>query len=1399
MTTYNDYFEVDPGYKPVMTAEEINKEPETWLNFYPHNTFVKILQTLLEKLEHSNKSVWVHGAYGTGKSHAALVIHKLFFDEESRVEKWFTKRKGILPQEVIGGIRKWRKKRVFPIFEYGTEGINSTDRFLVRIERAIAKACKGQSYKIPARGSSEILLARIEEEGTRFFNTRNEIQSQLEHLTPDIKNFEDFKKHVANPKFSDGLYQDARAVLEKRSIFLELDAEGLLDWINDIRQANGLAKIIFLWDEFTTYIDVNRNDLKAFEKMAEEKAQLSGFHFIPITHTHIAAYVAEGSESAKKANDRYSFCPLEIPPNTVFALGHDALKIKKGKDDEWQRELEKLAIGIAPVVTNYMESRIPDVKFDDFKGVLPIHPMSAFLLIYLAQNIGSNVRSFFDYLKDSSGQSEFQAFISKGGPEVDNHQYLTVDYLWHYFVERSDLGTSKDVFEIRAQFDSKTRACRLSEIEQRVFKAVLLYHLMSTALGHQGHDLLMPTVENIVRAFEGDGAVVGVEGILNELCNKHCFAIVGKRCEIFQTGSSIEIAPEMDKLRTEFTRFIASPTADRIDNKIKEYGDKLRYVVKGYNGIDFKHSDIKNKPDYGEGQPAKGNKVLVNFLFARNQQEQLEIPEKAKSFAKHYTGLRMLFITLPDLTFCDDAKNNWENFIEQQSRFNLATDGAMRSVYEEQLKKIFNIWDAKVKEPLRKLRIYIANVTANTEPHEIEGTWTTLKNELQKQLKVWFQYGVDEYSGYFGSAYKVPPNALKAWAKAGITAPEVTGTYQGLVRSFRDNNIGFTPQWFEDNQTHPLSQMREFAMNKLRSSTGRGSNCSIRLLYTDLRRAPYGLQQVGYSAFVLGFVLKEWLDADRKLQWTNGQITKPLDSEILSDIIDTVIQNDDNGVIREEKEICRLSKEDKAFSKGITNIFGLVADPNAAPENTLTMLAAKVPQISGNVPLWVLPSYIRNLGTEPAEDIICAVVTDLCDALKASSRNAANRAEKIKVIGSAFERTEGLVETLKKYLKPDIFMQAFKHYIDLQNPELYKLAETIGDQWNGYCDTIKGLFAQEAGWLWNETDVSSTVVDVKAQYGVICTVQRLCKISTFISFADAKERLSKAMIEQNKIALETLALSHPPIRRLGELVMETKLQGEAIKEFDSILDQQMDTIQSTFFDPSYAAQIAILKSLFADNLGNMSNSEWKSIYNMMTNGALRTEGDFKQTAWNEIEKHQESSLIRQLLAIWKTKTNSDTPAKWSEKTGLPSEVLFTDTETANDIMRIVTSPGDYQRDSIKEAIQRLEQGVISNCSEAKQKNIFMRRYFPVCYSKLDIESKTFSDALAAKLGNEPNTWKKSPNFNTAIADFIREHYAAEFKQKAIKKIQALSNDEAKSILLKLIEKSPDVGLEILGG
>ena len=68
---YCEYFDVDEKYFPCIDESAIRNGAD-WTATYPHETFIRLLNAADKMLSGTTKrSVWIHGAYGTGKSQCA--------------------------------------------------------------------------------------------------------------------------------------------------------------------------------------------------------------------------------------------------------------------------------------------------------------------------------------------------------------------------------------------------------------------------------------------------------------------------------------------------------------------------------------------------------------------------------------------------------------------------------------------------------------------------------------------------------------------------------------------------------------------------------------------------------------------------------------------------------------------------------------------------------------------------------------------------------------------------------------------------------------------------------------------------------------------------------------------------------------------------------------------------------------------------------------------------------------------------------------------------------------------------------------------------------------------------------------------------------------------------------
>ena len=1383
MNFYKDFFGIRSDYAPCMTSADINKTPETWLGFYPHESFVKILRELLVSLEGGNKTLWITGAYGTGKSHASLVLQKLFTDDEDRVLKWLELRKTQIPSPVREGLLTRRNKKVLVIYDVNADGVDAKNQFLMRLQRGITKSLEAGNHVIPLKGKLDEVVERIRQDEPHFFSKRDEMQAQLSHLNAGIKTAEELEKRLRDTNLEAGLVSDAMRVLQARHIYLGLSAEEFLAWVNAALQANGLSKLVYIWDEFSSFMERNRSELKTLEELAEA-AQQGWFYFIPVTHMEITSYVATGSESAKKLNDRFLFRRLDLPNETALKLAADAFVEKPEKAAEWKQDRDLLWHSVKGVAENYMAVNKAGIDAADFKGILPLHPMAAFLLKHLSVAIGSNQRSMFEFLNSS----EFREFIEKGGLDVGGHQFLTVDHLWHYFVERDDLGTAKPIHESRTEY--ARRENDLQPDERRVFKAVLLFVLIKEMQG-AGHPLLSATVENIQRSFEGDGDLHGVDAILKNLEQKHCFAIIDGRCERFSNPSDTrEIEEKKAALNSKFGDLVLKDTEAELIRLLKGINYGGRYDVRVANVDSLTETNILKRESFS----STGNRVLVQFILARDEQEQLRIPEKARRLARHFKDHRMLFVTMPEVSFCRDDAMAWDKFTGNSAHHALASDSASKRVFETQITNAKAAWHSKVMST-GKITVYKPNV--NGEPYAEEVTWGQLRNDwLTSYAKQTFGSYTDDLSGFNISAFAAP-NALQSWALAGMEFDKFTnpGAQRKVVGNWQRLGIAGEETWFDTNPNHPLTQLRDKCKTWQDNTVGAGNICSIRKLYIDLQRPPFGLLGVPHSAFVLGFVLKTWLTGQRKLQWTDGVTSKALDASTLAEIIEAVVKDDGSNNIKNEKLICRLSKEEKAFIEQSSIIFGSNPLADGTVEAALNAIGTKFLQISQNVPLWVLPDYI-NKQNEPNAEMMGKVIDALCAANSISSKgDTETRGNKVKEIGEILLGTQGLAEALSKYMTPVVFEEAFHHYVDSAKPELKASAERMGDSSFNYCKAVKNRFAATSGWLWKPGDVESVLDEVYRQTLCAEHIRNFAGLSGYMSFDDAQNLVKKAVLNENKVPTSFWAKKHPALQRFIELLNRPLLSGEDVKSYEEILVQQSAVIRDVFFDKTQKRQLDAMTEIFGDIWPSAINEAFELYNSLLQESASTDEQSFKVQGRAKIEEYSRTLVSKQVAVLWLERTETKSPDEWSRKHVLPAECILT-VGNAKAIVDAVINPGEVSAErllSVRDVLEK--ENAFIDVDKAGDK--FLKRVLPTRYQKIGFNVGELCEWLSKKLGAIPDQWLSDGRLNETVEAFVKQGYVTHTRKQAMEKVNKLPDSEAKALLLKMIDQIPDVGLSVL--
>ena len=170
---YKDYFNIDPKYYAAVTADLIESGMVSWKSFYPHETFVKLLEKTHTVLSGKDpRSLWVEGAYGTGKSHAALTVKSLLDATDEEVKGYFDDY-GLSKDLCQKIIADKNDGLLITIHRIGSGSIRSDQDLILAVQDSIMSAL--EKHGITNRGEVSLrdaALKWLEKKANRdYFNT----------------------------------------------------------------------------------------------------------------------------------------------------------------------------------------------------------------------------------------------------------------------------------------------------------------------------------------------------------------------------------------------------------------------------------------------------------------------------------------------------------------------------------------------------------------------------------------------------------------------------------------------------------------------------------------------------------------------------------------------------------------------------------------------------------------------------------------------------------------------------------------------------------------------------------------------------------------------------------------------------------------------------------------------------------------------------------------------------------------------------------------------------------------------------------------------------------------------------------------------------------------------------
>lgn len=1393
---YRHYFNIDPDYFPAVNLSVINSKPDMWKKFFPHETFVKLIKDVVSVLNRRQKlSVWVEGAYGTGKSHAVLTLKKLLDANDEEARAYFQKYN--LDNDLCNTLQNIKNSgKIITVHRYGSSNIHGDNDLILAIQESIEKALAEQGIENRASDSlkSSIIRYLSDPENKQSFSVyvkgsyRNLFGGDdVDGIIEKLNSYSDLALHNLMEK----IFQVAR---ERQIRVFTMSTRDLADWIREVIKANGIKAIVFIWDEFTEYFYNNSRNLTGFQELCE-LSETDPFYFVLVTHISSGLF-SEGDKDFIKINGRFvnPHVLISLPENIAFQLMGAAMEKNKDKTiiEDWEcitdelsdrtKEARKLVKGIA------------HIEDKEMKDILPIHPYTALLLKYISSVFDSNQRSMFDFIKNDRGDDikGFQWFIDNYGPE-DENPLLTIDMLWEFFYDKGRDYLARDVRSV-LDYYNRSGNQRLDIDEKRVLKTVLLLQAISQHAG-DSVDLFIPNEKNINSAFEGsdmDGGAASrcAEKLVRDkiLFKKQLGS--GK----FQYNAYInEVSgAELDKYKQEIDRksttsLITEQLVDKssiIDFVNLSGALKLRYELKYVSSSDF---DTQTKLLRNQ-EEKYGNKIVAVVCFAKNDSESVILGKKIHD-AISDGSYNMIFIDTTSTTFGAIGYNQYRDDMAQ-AMYQQGKDNSLALQYTNNAKESLKKW---------KSRIISGEFKVYTQDKQ-EGILATTLESLYAVLS---DINKSKFPDCLEASYNVIPNMYSLSSlKLGVECGANETTRQVFSSSNKDTKLEnaldgawHVPNYWVVRPNILISKIKLHVQKIIQDGFDNGGRVSIKEIYDSLTGAPYGFMACNLTAFILGFILKEYVDGS--YSYSDGLTNDILDVARLKEMVSDIISQQITPNPRyKDKYIVAMTEDEKSFNEATAIAFDIQKNLCSSIEHSRERIRDRMKFFS--FPIWTLKSNLDNVECNTDKETLKSLIDLYCGIANSNNMSVSKTDNDIAIeIGKLCRKNSSAAADLRTLLTAENCTAGMEAYLkEFENGELISLAREVGD--NGqYINVLRKKFdADAANWVWNVETAQQKIREVILEYKIILESNKVN--SKNISYDNTvKEWCDKC----NYIRISYYALKNylDDMNPFFDMLYQIKKSG-------IILDSQKQTFLNllTMYSSNYIMfynnQINLFKKVCAFYVQGFTDEETKELFQMIPTGTFTYEkADYFNLVDQKVKDYKDTLCNQKLKKMWQDKTGTVSPRIWSNKHKMPILCLIPDDEV-QDAKNAFDTVNNSHPDStaIEKAIIYLENAKFYETLEDSQaldeafKNSIIKNY-----SVMLTDVNEVKDYLDSRIAAEPYDWFGLPEIDKKLFIMAEAKYNQIGCTKALEKIDSMDVTDVKRYLKELIKDNMVVGMEII--
>ena len=618
----------------------------------------------------------------------------------------------------------------------------------------------------------------------------------------------------------------------------------------------------------------------------------------------------------------------------------------------------------------------------------------------------------FNFIKNDEGDhvEAFQWFIDKYDFSSQN-PFITVDMLWSFFYENGQDKLASGIKEVLSCYTAKIEK-ELIEEEKRVFKTILLLQAVSDRMSGN-KDIFLPNDKNLTMAFEGTDIEFSAKNIAKKLLNTHVVTRTPLTGDVFSyccknTGASIDSTPFIKDAQNKSTKDLSFMTGCELRSTVELSGAlKARYSLAYATVSDF-DGEVKkaNNPD------SVSNKLYAVVTIARNDSERVTLQKKIKTFYETNIDSDVVVIDAANAIL---GETNYNEFVENYAMA-LAignSDINQRKTYEGYAIEVLKNWAKKIKSG--DFYVYSKYVK--------DGDRATNFADLTVKLMEINKFHYPEcleaaFPNVLNTMYDA--NSLAAGATCGITE-ETKGTFRsGNEATKLENALKGAWQvadYWKSSHSY-IANLKNAVVKIIDDVYKDHDRVAIMHIYNILKAEPYGFMPCNLTAFILGFVLKEY--ANTVYSYSDNLTTGPLDTGKLATMISEVIKQENTPDKRyKDKYIVTLTESERAFNQATSEVFGI--DPKYCVTITDTRSRIREQMKTFSFPIWLIEYAIDGVNFKTSKDKVCALINSYCSLANNQNDGKGKSDSDIALeIGDMCIAEKDIVEDLKSVLLKDI-------------------------------------------------------------------------------------------------------------------------------------------------------------------------------------------------------------------------------------------------------------------------------------------------------------------------------------------------------------------------------------------